>query len=188
VGQHVLLVATMALVTLGAAWLTVIAPGAGVVTLAGPLLTLGVGFGISLAIMDGAAVASVPASRAGMAAGMFNTARLTGEAVAIAALGAILTAVTRSRLAGGHGSAAVGRLLQGDMHGALAAGGSRAGPAALAGAYTGALHAALWAVAGLMALGTGAVAALTWPRLLSRLRGKRPREPESNRKESACSP
>jgi MFS family permease len=173
--RSTLLIVTMVLVTAGSAWLTVLGPRSGTATLAGPLLTLGVGFGISLAIMDGAAVASVPASRAGMAAGMFNTARLIGEAIAIAALGAILTAVTRARLAagaGGQAGTATGRLLQGDLHGALAATGPGIRPAALAGAYTGALHTALWAVAGLMALGTVAVAGLTRPRLLPSTMGR----------------
>ncbi|MGH8919883.1 MAG: MFS transporter, partial [Actinomycetes bacterium] len=92
VQQRVLLVVTMVLVAVGAAWLTVIHPGAGLSEIAGPLLCIGAGFGVSLAILDGAAVSAVEPARAGMAAGVFNTMRLGGESVSIAVLGSLLTA------------------------------------------------------------------------------------------------
>jgi MFS family permease len=162
-----LLITTMGLVAAGLAWLTVLRPGASVAALAGPLLTIGVGFGISLAVMDGAAISSVPASRAGMAAGLFNTARLTGEAVAVAVTGAVLAAVTRADLAarvdGGRAAGATGRLLQGDMAGALRGLGRPDLRAVAGAAYTDAMHVALWAIAGLMVLGALAVAWLTRP-------------------------
>ncbi|TDQ48478.1 MFS transporter [Actinorugispora endophytica] len=166
VSQRVLLVLTMLLVAGGSAWLTVIEPGLGVPVLAGPLLTIGTGFGISLAILDGAAVSSVEPARAGMAAGMFNTMRLTGEAVSIAVIGAVLATVTRSGLAGelggGDAQAMTDRLLQGDMAGAVAAAPAGAADAVgLAGAaYTDAMHVALWAVAAMSLLGAVAVGAL----------------------------
>ncbi|RCV48317.1 MFS transporter [Marinitenerispora sediminis] len=167
ISQRLLLVATMLLVAVGAAWLTVIEPGSGVLQLAGPMLTIGTGFGISLAILDGAAVSSVEPSRAGMAAGMFNTMRLTGEAVAIALLGALLAAVTQSRLTETMGSgaqAATARLLQGDMAGAVSAAPAGSAPEALVqaagAAYTDALHIGLWAIAVLSLLGAIAVGAL----------------------------
>jgi hypothetical protein len=142
--------------------MTVLRPGVPVGVIAGPMLTIGIGFGISLAILDGAAVSSVEPSRAGMAAGVFNTARLTGEAVAIAALGAVLTAVTQARLARTVGSdsaaAATGRLLQGDLTGTL---GSARLLAVAGEAYTVAMHTALWLLAGLMVLGAIVIAVLT---------------------------
>lgn len=159
VSRRLLLVVTMLLVAAGAAWLTIIHPLSSVAELAGPMLTIGVGFGISLAILDGAAVSSVEPARAGMAAGVFNTMRLSGEAVAIAALGSLLTAVTQSRLADAFGpdtaSTVTARLLQGDMPGAAAAGN---GPtesvrATAAAAYTAALHTGLWAIAAMSVLG-----------------------------------
>ncbi|PRX90909.1 MFS transporter [Allonocardiopsis opalescens] len=166
VPQSVLLVVIMVLVAAGCAWLTVIRPGAGVAVLAGPLLTIGIGFGVSLAILDGAAVSSVEPARAGMAAGMFNTMRLTGEAVSIAVLGAILATVTQQRLAAGEFAAAApamtADLLQGDMAGAVEAAAGAAGAAELAAAaYTDAMHVALWAVAAMSLLGAVAVGVLS---------------------------
>ena len=100
-----------------------------------------------------------------MAAGVFNTARLTGEVVAIAVLGAILTAATSSHLthAFGRSSArlATGRLLQGDMSAALSTLGSSGLRATAAGAYTDAMHLAFWSLTALMAIGTIAIAILT---------------------------
>ncbi|MDT7620109.1 MAG: hypothetical protein QOF99_1010 [Pseudonocardiales bacterium] len=165
VSQRALLITTMVLVAVGSAWLTVLRPGLAIGVLAGPMLTIGIGFGISLAIMDGAAVSSVEPSRAGMAAGVFNTARLTGEAVAIAAVGAVLAAVTQSHLAGTVGvssaAPATARLLQGDMNGALGVLGSPDLRAAAGASYTAAMHVAFWALAALMALGAVAVGMLT---------------------------
>ncbi|WP_246257098.1 MFS transporter [Amycolatopsis anabasis] len=167
VTQRMLLVVTMVLVAAGAAWLTVIHPGASAGELAGPLLCIGAGFGISLAILDGAAVSAVAPARAGMAAGVFNTMRLGGESVAIAVLGSLLTAVTQSQLTDSLGrdtaGAVTARVLQGDMGGAVAAG---PGPAAslratAASAYTDALHAGMWTIAALSILGAALVGLLT---------------------------
>jgi MFS family permease len=173
VPQRVLLVVIMLFVAIGAAWLTVVHPHASISELAGPLLVIGTGFGISLAILDGAAVSSVQPARAGMAAGVFNTMRLAGEAMSIAILGALLTAITQSRLTSTFGSDSAGniaaKLLQGDMNGAVsAASGTTEVDAvrATAAAYTGALHIGLWAIAGLSLLGAITVSLL--------LRGKQP--------------
>lgn len=164
VSQRLLLVVTMVLVAIGSAWLTVIGPGTSAFVLAGPLICIGIGFGISLAILDGAAVNSVEPGRAGMAAGIFNTMRLAGETISIAVLSAILAGVTRSRLAEAvdeeTAAAATARLLQGDMDGAAgAASGAQASgflEVAQAG-YTDAMHAALWTIAVLSVLGALAV-------------------------------
>lgn len=165
VSQRMLLVVTMLFVAAGAAWLTVIEPGASIATLAGPLLAIGVGFGISLAILDGAAVSSVEPARAGMAAGVFNTMRLGGEAVAIAVLGSILAGVTQSRLADSFGDGAASgvatNLLQGNMDGAVAAapGGVAADVVRETGAaaYTDAVQLGLWCIAVVSILGAIAV-------------------------------
>ncbi len=156
VQQRVLLVVTMLLVAGGAAWLTVIHPGASIGEIAGPLLCIGAGFGVSLAILDGAAVSSVEPARAGMAAGVFNTMRLGGESVAIAVLGSLLTAVTQAKLGDTLSEEKAGpvtaKLLQGDMTGAVDAAGPGARDAATA-AYTGALHIGLWTIAAVSLLG-----------------------------------
>ncbi|MEU4803089.1 MFS transporter [Actinosynnema sp. NPDC023587] len=55
------------------------------------LLLTGVGVGLTTGVVDGLALSSVPADRVGAAAGLFNTARLTAETVALAAAGSALT-------------------------------------------------------------------------------------------------
>lgn len=161
--QRVLLVTTLLLVAAGTGLLATVPAGSGPARLALPLILIGTGFGVSLAVVDGAAVSSVEPARAGMAAGLFNTARITGEVVAIAVLGAVLSALTQASLTGPYGEAraarATSRLLQGDITGAVPAG---AGPlefARLASAgYADALHTALWlltllSLAGALAVG-----------------------------------
>ncbi|MFJ6675695.1 MFS transporter [Actinosynnema sp. NPDC091369] len=87
---------TAALAAIGLAWLTVIEPGIGYLNLLGPLALIGIAVGISFGLLDGAAVSSVEATRAGMAAGMFNTVRLTGETISIAVAGALLVSFTQN--------------------------------------------------------------------------------------------
>ncbi|WP_163570398.1 MFS transporter [Fodinicola feengrottensis] len=172
--QRVLLVATMVLTAVGAAWSTLtIHAGAYAGELAGPLLLIGTGFGVSLAVLDGAAVSAVSPARAGMAAGVFNTMRLGGEAVAIAVLGSLLAGVTQARLTGSLGadraSAVTARLLQGDMSGTLAAGGEPAAQLRViaSNAYTDALHTGMWTIAATAALGAAIVAVLVRKRPVS---------------------
>ncbi|WP_344311764.1 MFS transporter [Fodinicola feengrottensis] len=174
VSQRVLLVATMVLTAVGAAWSTLtIHAGAYAGELAGPLLLIGTGFGVSLAVLDGAAVSAVSPARAGMAAGVFNTMRLGGEAVAIAVLGSLLAGVTQARLTGSLGadraSAVTARLLQGDMSGTLAAGGEPAAQLRViaSNAYTDALHTGMWTIAATAALGAAIVAVLVRKRPVS---------------------
>ncbi|MFC5183107.1 MFS transporter [Actinomadura harenae] len=164
--QRVLLVLTLLLVAAGTALLALVPGGAGAGSLAAPLLLVGTGFGISLAIMDGAAISAVEPERAGMAAGLFNTFRISGEVVAVTVLGALLTTLTRSGLAGRYGdgaaSAATSRLLQGDMTpppGVAATGYAEAATHA----YAGALHDALWALSALSLVGALIVARLLRP-------------------------
>ncbi|MCE7011112.1 MFS transporter [Kibdelosporangium philippinense] len=92
-------VLSVALVGIGAAWLTVLEPDTSVAAIAGPLLTIGLGFGVSTGLVDGVAIGSVPPDHAGTGAGMFNTVRLAIETVAIAVTGAVLAGSTGGRLA-----------------------------------------------------------------------------------------
>ncbi len=149
------LVAAIAISGAGAAWLTVIRPGAGAIAVLGPLTLIGAGIGISFGLLDNLAVSSVEPARAGMAAGMFNTTRIGGETIAIAVVGSLLVSVTASRL-GGDGSVA-NLLNQGDLAGAVA----RGVPARTAmAAYTGALRTVSWTLAALCAVTAPVVAAL----------------------------
>ncbi|MEV1333284.1 MFS transporter [Micromonospora costi] len=92
-------VVSVAVVAVGAAWATLLGPTSGTGLLAGPLLTIGVGVGLSIGLLDQMAIGSVAASRAATGAGMINTARLASETVAIAVVGAVLASTTRGRLA-----------------------------------------------------------------------------------------
>jgi EmrB/QacA subfamily drug resistance transporter len=157
----------------GAAWLTVIAPHAAILTLAGPLIVIGAGFGFSLGILDGAAVSTVETSRAGMAAGMFNTMRLAGEVIAIAAMGSLIITLTQSKVADGisrfagvyPGSAdgLANSLARGDLPsvGAQVPAFDRSSFVSFAaGGYTDAFHIMSWAVAAFCAVAAVAVFAL----------------------------
>jgi EmrB/QacA subfamily drug resistance transporter len=93
-------VATVAMVAVGLFWLVVIEPGQSYLVILPPLALIGIAVGISFGLLDGLAVSSVPSSRAGMAAGMFNTVRLAGETVAIGVAGAVLISITQSAVAG----------------------------------------------------------------------------------------
>jgi hypothetical protein len=135
----------------GAAWLSVIRPGGGALSVLGPLVLIGTGIGVSFGLLDNLAVSSVEPARAGMAAGMFDTTRVGGETIAIAVVGSLRVSFTASRL--GDGGAA-NLLNQGDLAGAVA----RGVPASAA--YTGALHTVSWILAALCALAAPVVAGL----------------------------
>jgi MFS family permease len=94
------LIASLVIIAAGSAWLTVIEPHVALGTLAGPLIVMGVGIGLTLAVLDGAALSSVDVARAGMASGMFNTVRLTADTAAAAIAGSLLLSLTASWLTG----------------------------------------------------------------------------------------
>lgn len=66
--------------------------------LIGPMLLVGVGIGLPWGLMDGLAVSVVEKERAGMATGIFNTVRVSGDGVAIALVGALLSALVLTGL------------------------------------------------------------------------------------------
>lgn len=97
---HIPTVLTASLVVMGAGGVCGVAIGRGSGLGFGIALALmGIGFGLMLSVVDGAAVSSVPTERAGMAAGLFNTARLGSESVAMAVMTSIVATLTMS----GHG-------------------------------------------------------------------------------------
>ncbi|MET9763452.1 MFS transporter [Streptomyces sp. NPDC006372] len=158
VSQRVLFVVLLCFSAVGAAWLAMVDAGASTAAPAGPLLFLGIGYGISLGILDGAAVSAVEPERMGMAAGMFNTVRLASDAVSMAGLGTLVTALTKSALDSGAVSgypggaeALTSRALQGGLTeaaGSLPAGEVRDRAVhAVTDAYASGLHTTLWIVA-----------------------------------------
>ncbi|MFC8720745.1 MFS transporter [Kitasatospora sp. NPDC057198] len=166
-----LVTASVGLTAVGAAWLTVLHPGIGNWAACAPYAVVGAGIGISLGVMDGAAVSSVDPARAGMAAGMFNTMRLAGEAVGIAVVGSLLVNFTRADLGHrldsfggpyGHNPDALADVLN---QGQLAApeatvpeGARGAFHTVATSAYTSGLHHTLWVVAAFCAAATVLVA------------------------------
>lgn len=167
-----LLGGSLALVGAGAAWLTVLSPGVTIAALAGPLLVIGTGTGVAFGLLDGAAISAAPPERAGMAAGMFNTARLASEAIVIAAMGSVLVTLTDRGLAGHLGALAPGagqttvasQVVQGAPIRGLSAVSAAADPAraqhVLAAAYTSGLHHVLWMLAVVCWAGAPVIAAL----------------------------
>ena len=163
--------ASVALTGIGVGWLTVLHPGIGNWAALGPFAVIGIGIGVSFGVMDGAAVSSVDPSRAGMAAGMFNTMRLAGEAIGIAVVGSLLVSFTRSRLGNqldsftgpyGHNPAALADSLnQGqlaDPEGTVPQAARAAFHQTATSAYTGGLHDALWIATAFCAAATVLVA------------------------------
>jgi hypothetical protein len=68
--------------------------------------------------MDGLAVSVVPKERAGMATGIFNAVRLAGDGIAIAVVGAILSARILSGLATLVADGTLGQIRGADLLGA----------------------------------------------------------------------
>ncbi|MGF1426239.1 MFS transporter [Kitasatospora sp. LaBMicrA B282] len=170
VPTRVLLGGSLLLVGLGAAWLTTIDRSSSTGGLVGPLLVIGTGVGISFGLLDGAAVGTVDANRAGMAAGMFNTLRLTGETVAIAGMSAVLVSLTQSRLAAGidryrspytHDVGTLAnKAVQGELSSAaqsVAGADHDAFVTFVSDSYTSAFHTVLWVLAAVCLLGAPAI-------------------------------
>jgi MFS family permease len=66
--------------------------------LAVPMILLGFGWGLPLGLVDGEALASVPAHSSAAAAGVLNFLRLGSEAIAVAVFGAVIAALIGSQL------------------------------------------------------------------------------------------
>ncbi|WP_306336951.1 MFS transporter [Streptomyces sp. KL118A] len=129
-----LLVLSLLLIAAGNAWLTTLHPGIPTAALAGPLLTVGIGQGLSLGIIDAQALGMVEPTKIGMASGFLNTVRGGTGAVVLTLFGALLLALVESQV----GSAGL-------------AGRVTAGAGGHAGQFTEAWRIALWTVAGVIA-------------------------------------
>ncbi len=66
-----------------------------------PMALIGIGISLPWGLMDGLAVSVVPSERAGMATGIFSTTRVAGEGLALALVGAVLSALTAQHLVAG---------------------------------------------------------------------------------------
>ncbi|PZU64137.1 MFS transporter [Sphingobium sp.] len=88
----------LTLAAIGAFLLSGISPESSTLSIAVAMAIIGIGNGIPWGLMDGLAMSVVPNERAGMAAGIFGTMRVVGEAVAIAIMGATLIGLTTAFL------------------------------------------------------------------------------------------
>ncbi|MFJ9180993.1 MFS transporter [Streptomyces sp. NPDC102360] len=95
--RHIL-VLSLLLLAAGNAWLTTLHPGIGALGLAGPLLTIGAGQGLSIGIIDAQAMSMVAPSEVGMASGFLNTVRGGTGAIMLTVFGAVLLAAVSSRV------------------------------------------------------------------------------------------
>jgi len=149
----------------GLLWLSGFAAGETTPSIMAPVSMIGIGISLPWGLMDGLAVSVVPTERAGMAAGIFNTTRVAGEGVALAAVSALLSTLSAKHLAAGRSlsiasdaTAAAQRLVTGDVARAIAAF-PAAGRSGLVHAYATAFSTLLVVLASITAL-TAVVIAL----------------------------
>ncbi|GAA2294058.1 MFS transporter [Streptomyces kunmingensis] len=128
-----LLVLSLLLIAAGNAWLTTLHPGITAGALAGPLLTIGAGQGLSIGIIDAQAMSMVAPSEVGMASGFLNTVRGGTGAIMLTIFGALLVASVESRTGSSQLAARV-----------------TAGTGGHAPEFTAAWHVTLWTVTALL--------------------------------------
>ncbi|QHC02192.1 MFS transporter [Epidermidibacterium keratini] len=109
---RLLILAALAFVVVGNFGLLLLGPTNTTSAIAVPLLLIGTGMGTSFGITDGQAMALVPASLVGTAAGFINTLRGAAEALVIAVFSAALLGFLSGRLGDSHyaSEVAAGRL------------------------------------------------------------------------------
>ncbi len=88
----------LAALFLGDLGLLLLAPGNSLGWLIAPMILLGFGFGFPIGLVDGEALAAVPARSSGTAAGVLGFLRLGSEAVAVGVYAAILAILVAARL------------------------------------------------------------------------------------------
>jgi MFS transporter, DHA2 family, methylenomycin A resistance protein len=117
VGPRLPMAAGLAVAAAGVALLALADPDSAYALLLPAFLLWGVGLGVLTPAVVAAAVAAVPADRAGLASGSNNTARQAGGAIGIAISGAVAgsPAATGAFLAGFHGVALGAAALYGLM-------------------------------------------------------------------------
>ncbi|WP_228001655.1 MFS transporter [Nocardia australiensis] len=151
VSPRVILTVSVALYVLGTVWLTVIGTDRSIVTLVGPPILLGAGFGLGVGLVDGAAIGSVPPAKSGMVSGLVSTVRLGSEAVVVAVYASVMTTLVGSQvhklLPSSLPAEVVDDATAATASGDLARVDAVVDPALLHQAYNNAIHPALWALA-----------------------------------------
>jgi EmrB/QacA subfamily drug resistance transporter len=152
---RVMLACSSLLIAAGSLWLVVLSPTASWPQLVGPLLVFGIGVGSAFGVMDNAAVSVVSHERAGMASGIFNTMRITGEGIAIAGAASLLATLTAAGITqqvtaiDGTATSAAGEVVRGHIAAAVSSlGGSTVDArTVLASSLTSAMHTVFVALA-----------------------------------------
>jgi EmrB/QacA subfamily drug resistance transporter len=121
------------------------------------LVVAGVGIGIANPAIAATALAVVPATRSGLAAGVSNTMRIAGVAIGTAALGVILQAGVKHELPA-QPQAVTAQVASGDVHGVAHVGATRATDAFITGFHWILIAGAVW-------VGLGALACFVFVRL-----------------------
>ncbi|WP_405493920.1 MFS transporter [Nocardia sp. NBC_00511] len=167
VSPRVILTVSVALYAAGTAWLTVVGVDRSVLSVAGPLVLLGAGFGLGVGLVDGQAIGSVSPARAGMVSGLVSTVRLGSEAVAVAVYASVLATLVTGRvhdlLPASLGGQVVDRAATATAAGDLSTVGTAVDRSLLAQAYNDALHPVLWVLTALSLLFVVLVAVLLRP-------------------------
>ncbi len=108
VGSRIPMAAGLAVAAAGLALLVAADPDTGYRTLLPAFLLWGIGLGILTPAVVAAAIAAVPAERAGLASAINNTSRQAGGAIGIAIAGAVAGAPAAAGFVGGFHAVAIG--------------------------------------------------------------------------------
>ena len=93
--------ASLAALLLGNVGILLLAEDRSIIWIIAPMVLLGLGFGLPIGLVDGHALAVVPAERAGTAAGLLNFFRIGSEAILVAAYAFVLSTIVGQHLTGG---------------------------------------------------------------------------------------
>jgi EmrB/QacA subfamily drug resistance transporter len=97
-GSKILMVAGIALSTVGLFWLSHLSAGSGYISVVGPLLCFGIGNGVAFVPLTTIALAGVPAQDAGAASGLVNVMQQVGGSLGLAILVTIFGTASRRAL------------------------------------------------------------------------------------------
>ncbi|MCF8569129.1 MFS transporter [Gordonia sp. HY002] len=93
--------ASLAALVLGNVGILLLAEDRSIIWIIAPMILIGLGFGLPVGLVDGHALAVVPAERAGTAAGLLNFFRIGSEAILVAAYAFVLSTIVGQHLTGG---------------------------------------------------------------------------------------
>ncbi|RRQ28311.1 MFS transporter [Rhodococcus sp. Eu-32] len=98
VGPLVIIHTSLVALVIGTLGMLLLTPGGSIWWILLPMTLLGLGFGLPIGLVDGEALAAVPAHSSGTAAGVLNLFRIGGEALFVAAYAALLTHLVRGAM------------------------------------------------------------------------------------------